>query len=409
LGRYILRRLISVLPTLLGVTFVIFMFQRLIPGDPAVAMLGEHATQENVERIREQFGLNRPAFLDREALHQGDLKGFFDSQYLRYLGRLVQFDLGNSIHRRIPVTATLAERFPATIELALLSMLIAVAIGLPVGILSASRRNSLLDGITMIGSLIGVSMPIFWLGLMEIMLFGVLLQWLPTGGRQSIAFNADITHLLLVDSLLKGNLPAFGNALKHIAMPAVALATIPMAIIARMTRSSMLDVLQEDYIRTAKAKGLAQRIVLYRHALKNAFLPVITIIGIQIGSLLAGAVLTETIFAWPGIGKWVYDAILARDYPIVQGVTLLIAIIFVVVNLLVDLSYALLDHASSTIEVQQHGRDTGYCGRFCGARASFVMVGCLAAFDCQPDGALGHVCGGVVCPFRCVGALFLAV
>lgn len=343
MGRYILRRLISVLPTLLGVTFVIFMFQRLIPGDPAVAMLGEHATQENVERIREQFGLNRPAFLDRDALHKGDLAGFFDSQYLRYLRRLLRFDLGDSIHRRIPVTETLAERFPATIELALLAMLIAVLIGLPVGILSAARRNSLLDGVTMIGSLIGVSMPIFWLGLMEIMLFAVLLQWLPTGSRQSISFDANITHLLLVDSLLKGNFPAFGNALKHLIMPAVALATIPMAIIARMTRSSMLDVLQEDYIRTAKAKGLAQRLVLYRHALKNAFLPVITIIGIQIGSLLAGAVLTETIFSWPGIGKWVYDAILARDYPIVQGVTLLIAIIFVVVNLLVDLSYALLD------------------------------------------------------------------
>jgi len=342
--RYTIRRLISVLPTLIGVTFVIFMFQRLIPGDPAVAMLGEHATQENVERIREQFGLNRPLFLDREALAQGDLKGFFDTQYLRYLGRLIRLDLGESIHRRIPVAETLAVRFPATFELALLSMLLAIIIGIPVGIASASRRNSLLDGVTMIGSLIGVSMPIFWLGLMEIMLFAVFLKWLPAGGRLSSGIQVEaITNFILIDSLITGNQKAFVDALEHILMPALALATIPMSIIARMTRSSMLDVLQEDYIRTAKAKGLAERVTLFKHALKNAFLPVITIIGIQAGSLLAGGVLTETIFSWPGIGKWAYDGILARDYPIVQGTTLLIAIVFLVVNLLVDLSYALLD------------------------------------------------------------------
>jgi len=326
------------------VTFVIFMFQRLIPGDPAVAMLGEHATQENVERIREQFGLNRPAFLDREALKQGDWAGFFDSQYFRYLGRLIRLDLGDSIHRRIPVAETLALRFPATVELALLSMLIAVLVGVPVGIASAARRNTWLDSVSMIGSLIGVSMPIFWLGLMEIMLFAVFLQWLPSGSRLSTGIEIKtITNLLLVDSLLTGNFEGFVDALKHLAMPTIALATIPMAIIARMTRSSMLDVLQEDYIRTAHAKGVLERIVLFRHALKNAFLPVITIIGLQTGTLMAGAVLTETIFSWPGIGKWIYDAILGRDYPIVQGGTLLIAIIFVAFNLLVDVSYAYLD------------------------------------------------------------------
>jgi len=342
--RYIIRRLISVIPTLIGVTFVIFMFQRLIPGDPAVAMLGEHATQENVERIREQFGLNRPLFLDREALAQGDLQGFFDTQYLRYLGRLLRLDFGESIHRRVPVAETLAIRFPATFELALLSMLFAVIIGIPIGIASASRRNSLLDGVTMVGSLIGVSMPIFWLGLMEIMLFAVFLKWLPAGGRISSGIEVEaITNFILIDSMLTGNKAAFIDALEHIAMPAIALATIPMSIIARMTRSSMLDVLQEDYIRTAKAKGLAERVVLFKHALKNAFLPVITIIGIQAGSLLAGGVLTETIFSWPGIGKWVYDSILARDYPIVQGATLLIAVVFLVANLLVDLSYVFFD------------------------------------------------------------------
>lgn len=344
MGRYIIRRLISVIPTLIGVTLVIFLFQRLIPGDPAVAMLGEHATTENVARIREQFGLDKPAFLDRDALAEGDLSGFFDSQYVRYFGRLLQFDLGDSIHRRIPIAETLKERFPATVELALLAMSISLIIGIPIGILSAARRNSILDGTTMVGSLIGVSVPIFWLGIMEIMLFAVILKWLPSGGRLSSGVVIEpITNLLLLDSLLTGNWAGFSDALKHIIMPAVSLATIPTAIITRMTRSSMLDVLQEDYIRTASAKGLAERVVLFRHALKNAFLPVITIIGIQVGSLLAGAVLTETIFSWPGIGKWVYDSILGRDYPIVQGVTLLIAVIFLLVNLLVDLSYAVLD------------------------------------------------------------------
>jgi peptide/nickel transport system permease protein len=344
LTRYILRRLITVIPTLIGVTFVVFMFQRLIPGDPAVAMLGEHATQENVERIREQFGLNRPVFLAREALAQGSLAGFFDTQYFRYMARLVRLDMGNSIHRRIPVAETLKIRFPATMELALFAMTIAILISIPVGIASAARRNSTLDSVSMIGSLVGVSMPIFWLGLMLIMIFSVYLQWLPTGGRLDPSTDLELhTNYYLIDSLITGNIPAFIDAFKHLILPGIALATIPMAIIARMTRSSMLDVLQEDYVRTAHAKGLAERVVLFRHALKNAFLPVITVIGLQLGSLLAGAVLTETIFAWPGIGKWIYDAILGRDYPIVQGGTLVIAMVYVVANLLVDISYSFLD------------------------------------------------------------------
>ncbi len=342
--RYTIRRLVSLIPTLLGVTLVVFFFLRLIPGDPAVAMLGEHAAQENVERIREQLGLNRPVFLDLEALKQGDVKGFFDSQYIRFLGRLLRGDLGNSIHRRIPIANELKLRFPATVELALSAMVIAVLVGIPAGIISAARRNSVWDGVSMLGSLIGVSMPIFWLGLMEIMLFAVFLKWLPIGGRlDAVRELQTSTNFYLIDSLIQRDTAAFVDALKHLAMPAVALATIPMAIIARMTRSSVLEVLQEDYIRTAHAKGLRERVVLLRHALKNAFLPVITIIGLQTGNLLAGAVITETIFAWPGIGKWVYDAILGRDYPVVQGGTLLIAVIFVVVNLLVDLSYAFLD------------------------------------------------------------------
>ena len=344
MAQYFTRRLISVIPTLLGVTIIIFLLLRLIPGDPAIAMLGEHAAQENVERIREQLGLNRPLFLDREALRQGDIKGFFDSQYIRYLGRLVQGDLGNSIHRRIAIADELKLRFPATIELALLSMLIAILVGVPVGITSAARRGSWLDSVSMVGSLIGVSMPIFWLGLMEIMLFAVFLHWFPSGGRLNPTIEVkSVTNFFLIDCIITGNGEALVNALKHLVMPASALATIPTAIIARMTRSSMLEVLQEDYIRTARAKGLREGVVLFRHALKNGFLPVITIIGLQTGSLLAGAVLTETIFSWPGIGKWVYDAILGRDYPIVQSGTLLITFVIVLVNMLVDISYAFLD------------------------------------------------------------------
>ncbi|MBN1485605.1 MAG: ABC transporter permease [Chloroflexia bacterium] len=344
MGRYIVRRLITLIPTLLGVTLVIFLLLRLIPGDPAVAMLGEHAAQDNVERIREQLGLNRPLFLDREALKEGDFHGFFDSQYVRFLGRLLRGDLGTSIHRRIPIANELKQRFPATAELALISMAIAVAVGLPAGIISAARRNSLLDNVSMVASLIGVSMPIYWLGLMEIMLFAVALQWLPIGSRLEVSSTLEpITHMYILDSLLRWNWTAFVDAAKHMILPAVALATIPMAIIARMTRSSMLDVLQSDYIRTAYSKGLTERTVLFRHALKNAFLPIITIIGLQTGNLLAGAVLTETIFSWPGIGRWVYTAILGRDYPIVQGGTLLIALSFVFINLLVDLSYGFLD------------------------------------------------------------------
>jgi peptide/nickel transport system permease protein len=344
LTRYILRRIITVIPTLIGVTFVVFMFQRLIPGDPAVAMLGEHATEENVQRIREQFGLNRPVFLDREALVNGDLAGFFDTQYFRYMSRLIRLDMGTSIHRRIPVAETLKIRFPATMELAIASMLIAILIGIPAGIASAARRNSALDATTMIGSLIGVSMPIFWLGIMEIMIFAVYLQWLPAGGRLDPSTQLELrSNFVIIDSILTGNIPALIDALQHLILPSIALATIPMAIIARMTRSSMLDVLQEDYVRTAHAKGVSERIVLFRHALKNAFLPVITVIGLQFGALLSGAVLTETIFSWPGIGKWVYDAILGRDYPIVQGGTLLIAMIYVIANLLVDISYSFLD------------------------------------------------------------------
>jgi peptide/nickel transport system permease protein len=344
LTRYIIRRLISVIPTLLGVSIVVFLLLRLIPGDPAVAMLGEHAAQENVERIREQLGLNRPLFLDREALKQGDTGGFFDSQYFNYIGRLMRGDLGRSIHRRIPIAEELGQRFPATIELALVSLVIGTLVGVVAGIVSAARRNSVLDSITMVGSLVGISIPIYWLGVMEMMLFAIFLNWFPIGGRLDVNFEIpSVTRLLLIDTLIAGNWDAFVDVLKRLAMPVMALATHPMAIISRMTRASMLEVLQQDYVRTARAKGLRERMVLIRHALKNAFLPVITIIGLQTGGLLAGAILTETIFSWPGVGRWMYNAVLSRDYTVVQGGMLFIALIFVVVNLLVDLSYSFLD------------------------------------------------------------------
>jgi peptide/nickel transport system permease protein len=353
LTRYIIRRLISLIPTLLGVTVLVFLFIHLIPGDPAIVMLGEHAAVENVERIREQLGLNEPLFLDLNAVAQAfrgevsigeGFKNLFESQYFLFLGRLLRGDLGRSVHEHTPIADLLKLKFPATVELSLLSMAFATAVGIPAGIISATRRNSIFDGISMIGSLVGVSMPIFWLGLMLIYFFGVKLGWFPTYGRFPVALSLKtVTGLYTLDSLIAGDSQALVLALKHLAMPAVALGTIPMAIIARMTRSAMLEVLQEDYIRTAYAKGLRERAVILRHALKNAFLPVITIIGLQVGGLLAGAIMTETVFSWPGVGKWVYDAILARDYPVVQVAVLVITLIVALVNLVVDVSYAFLN------------------------------------------------------------------
>jgi peptide/nickel transport system permease protein len=335
-------------------------------------MLGEHAAVENVERIREQLGLNKPLFLNLEAVGQifrGEVsigegfKSLFDSQYFIFLGRLLQGDLGKSVHEHTPIADLLKLKFPATVELSLLAMAFATVVGIPAGIISATRRNSVFDNVSMIGSLVGVSMPIFWLGLMLIYFFGVKLGWLPTYGRIAVDVPMEtipqalgmkvgpkaqswwdfISEFYIFNSIITANYQALGTVLKHLAMPAMALGTIPMAIIARMTRSAMLEVLQEDYIRTAYAKGLRERSVILRHALKNAFLPVITVIGLQAGSLLAGAIMTETVFSWPGVGKWVYDAILARDYPVVQVAVLVITLVVAVVNLAVDVSYAFLN------------------------------------------------------------------
>ncbi len=326
--KYVARRLIESIPVIVGVSVLVFMLLHLIPGDPATTILGERATEENVAALRERLGLNRPLY----------------QQYFIWVGNMLQGDLGNTVRGNIPVADEIISRFPATIELAVSALVIAVIVGVPIGILSAIKRNSIIDTASMFGALFGVSIPIFVLGLLLIFLLGVELDLLPFVGRLSIGVRIErVTGLHTVDALISGNLSALKDALEHLILPAVTLATIPLAIIARITRSAMLEVLNQDYIRTARAKGLRGRSVIMHHAFRNAMLPVVTIIGLQLGRLLSGAVLTETIYSWPGVGKWLFDSIIARDYPIVQSMTLVIALIFIAVNLIVDLLYALID------------------------------------------------------------------
>jgi peptide/nickel transport system permease protein len=326
--RYAIKRFLTIVPVLLGVSILVFSFIHLIPGDPAVVMLGERATPQRVAEVRAQLGLDKPLF----------------QQYLIYAGKVVRGDFGTSILRGDPVLWDLVRRFPATVELACSAILIAVCIGIPMGIVSAVWRNSIFDGASRLVALTGVSMPIFWLGLMLAWFFGVMLGWFPTGFRLGTNVSLPVvTHFNLLDSLLAGNGAALRSSLRHLVLPALALSTIPMAVIARMTRASLLEVMSQEYIRTAEAKGLPQRAVILRHAMRNALLPVMTITGLQVGRLLAGAILTETIFSWPGIGLWIFESIQARDYPIVQGATLFIATIFVTVNLITDVLYATVD------------------------------------------------------------------
>lgn len=328
MGRYLARRLLELIPVFFGVLVVVFVIAHLTPGDPVQIALGEHATPEAVEQLRAELRLDEP-------LHV---------QFARYLGQVLRGDLGRSIQTNERVSVELATRFPATIELTLAAMLIATTVGILTGVIAAVRRNSLFDSASMVTALFGFSMPIFWLGIMLILLFAAYLGWFPISGRLDYTIELTRrTNLHLIDALLTGNWVALTNTLWHLALPAVTLSTVPLAIIARMTRSSLLEVLRQDYVRTAWAKGLSAERVISRHALKNASIPVITVIGLNVGSLLGGAILTETIFAWPGVGRLVVDAIFARDYPLVQGTVMLIALVFVVVNLLVDLSYAYLD------------------------------------------------------------------
>lgn len=327
MSRYITRRLLALIPVIFGVLLVVFTITHLTPGDPALLLLGERATPVAMERLRAQLHLNDPLYLQLkdyvvEVLHGG----------------------GHSIKNNERVIVELGTRFPATIELTLAAMLIASTLGILTGILAATHQNSFFDGTSMFVALFGFSMPIFWLGIMLILLFAAYLGWFPISGRLDYTVEITrVTNLYLLDALLTRNWEAFGNAFRHLILPAVTLSTVPLAIIARMTRSSLLEVLRQDYVRTARAKGVPETRIIARHALKNAFIPVVTVIGLNVGSLLGGAILTETIFAWPGVGRLVVDAIFERDYPVVQGTVLMIALFFILVNLLVDLSYAYLD------------------------------------------------------------------
>lgn len=328
MSQYIARRLLALIPVMLGVSLVVFMLIRMIPGDPVIVMLGERARPEDIERVREEMGFNRPVYV----------------QYAEWMGRVARGDLGTSIINRTKVMDELKYRLSATIEMIVAGMIIGVVIGVSIGIVSALRRNSWIDLTATFGALIGVSMPIYWLALILIYALAVNRQIFPPSAR----LDADLdvvrrTGFMLIDTLLMGDLRLFGNAVWHLILPSFVLSTVIMPILARLTRASMLEVMRQDYVRTAEAKGLQPRTVIMRHALKNALLPIVTVIGLQLGGLLGGALLTETIFSWPGMGLWTYRAILSRDYPIVQGAVLVSATIYVVVNLLVDISYAYLD------------------------------------------------------------------
>jgi len=330
--KFILKRLGLLIPTLLGVVTLVFFMIALAPGDPARIMLGERANAEQLAQLRSELGLDQP----------------LSKQYLLYLGRVVRGDLGKSMVTQQKITDELADRLPATIELALTATLFASILGIVLGVAAARRRNTWVDYSTMTGALVGVSMPVFWLALVLIMIFSVGLDLLPTGGRMDVRlYFRPITNYYLIDGIImwfrEGKADYFVSALKHIILPTVALGTIPLAIIARTTRSSMLEVLKQDYVKTARAAGVPERKVVFRYALRNALLPVITVIGIQFGLLLSGAILTETIFAWPGIGKWIYHSIGARDFPAVQGGILFISFFFVIINLVVDLLYSVIN------------------------------------------------------------------
>ena len=327
--RFLLSRIGLLIPTFVGVTLIAFGFIRLIPGDPIEVLAGERGVSpERHAELMAQFGYDRPWW----------------EQYAGFVGNVLQGDLGKSIVTKQPVLDEFLTLFPATIELALCAILFAIVIGLPVGVLAGVKRGSVFDHTVMGISLTGYSMPIFWWGLLLIIFFSGILQWTPVSGRISFLFFFEpVTGFMLIDSLLSGEKGAFKSAVSHLILPAVVLGTIPLAVIARQTRSAMLEVLSEDYVRTARAKGLPPSRVIGLHALRNALIPVVTVIGLQVGVLLAGAILTETIFAWPGVGKWLVDSIARRDYPSVQGGLLLIALVVMLVNLLVDLLYGVIN------------------------------------------------------------------
>ena len=326
--RFIVRRLLQLIPILLGLSVLLFAWLRALPGGPAQAALGERATPEAIARYNELFGLDEPIFV----------------QYLRFLGRAIRLDFGTSARTGRPVTTEFFERMPGTIELTVFAMIFAIGVGIPLGYLAARRHGSFLDSASVVGSLIGVAIPVFFLAYLLRLLFAVELGWLPGSGRQDVRIDATrITNFYVLDGLMTREWDAAWDAVLHLILPAIALGTIPLAIIVRITRAAVLDVVNEDYVRTANAKGLATSTVRRRHIIRNALLPVSTTIGLQTGLLLSGAVLTETVFAFGGVGSTLYDAIRFRDFAVLQGFILMLAVVYVLVNLLVDISYGLLD------------------------------------------------------------------
>jgi len=327
--RFLFTRVSLVIPTFIGITLLVFVLVRLIPGDPIETMAGERGiSAEEHARLVHEYGFDKPVIV----------------QYGLYLSRLVQGDLGRSIVTHKTVIDEFTSLFPATVELSLCALLFALLVGIPVGIIAAVRRNSIFDQGIMGLSLTGYSMPIFWWGLLLILLFSVQLGWTPVSGRIAVLYFVEAkTGFLLIDTLLAGDIDAFRSAVSHLILPAIVLGTVPLAVIARMTRSAMLEVLGEDYIRTARAKGLSSFRVVTVHAFRNALIPIVTVIGLQMGVLFTGAILTETIFSWPGVGKWLIDGIARRDYPVLQGGTLLIGSIIMAINLLVDMTYGLIN------------------------------------------------------------------
>jgi peptide/nickel transport system permease protein len=327
--RFVIRRLLLLVPILLGLSILVFAWIRALPGGPAEALLGERLTPESRQQIEEQYGLDDPLVV----------------QYWRYLKTtVVDRDLGTSINTRRPVSEELKERFPATIELAVAAMLFAMVLGVPLGYVAAKRYGGPVDQASLVVSLLGVSMPIFFLAILLKYIFAIQLGLLPTVGRISVLIDLDHpTNFYILDAIIAGDPEALWDVIKHLILPAIALGSIPLAIVARITRAATLDVQNEDYVRTARAKGLPPRVVDVRHIFRNAMLPIATIIGLQTGLLLSGAVLTETVFAWPGMGTWLVEAIDNRNYPVLQGGILFVSLVFVLVNLLVDLSYALIN------------------------------------------------------------------
>jgi peptide/nickel transport system permease protein len=326
--RFAVRRLLLLVPLLTGLSLLIFLWIRALPGSPAEALLGERASAESVAQVRDQYGLDDPIY----------------KQYWRYVQTIGSGDLGTSIASRRPISEEIRERFPATIELAFGAMIFATFLGIPLGFVAAKRHGRSVDHASLFVSLIGVSIPIFFLAIILKWAFAVELGWLPSVGRQDVLIEAEHpTNFYVLDGIVTGNWTAAWDAIKHLILPAIALGSIPLAIIARITRASVLDVQNEDYVRTARAKGLSGQVVDRRHVLRNAMLPISTIVGLQVGLLLSGAILTETVFAFPGIGTWLQAAIENRDYPVIQGGILFVAIVVVLVNLFVDLSYGLLN------------------------------------------------------------------